>query len=95
MFSMITDPELATQIARQQVDERIRDAEARRTARDVRRAAGAQSSMSQPRRTWRIRAIRRAASRKDTSMTRIADNDPRRPTRASATTARTLTSEGT
>jgi hypothetical protein len=59
MYSMIADPKLATQIARQQVDERIRDAEARRAAREVRRAARAQSSTS-PRRTWRIRAIRRA-----------------------------------
>lgn len=48
MYSMITDPKLATQIARQQVDERIRDAEARRTAREVSRAARAQSSMPQP-----------------------------------------------
>ena len=61
MFSMITDHKFATQIARQQVGERIRDAEARRTAREVRRAARAQSSRSQPRRTWRIRAIRRAS----------------------------------
>jgi hypothetical protein len=60
MYSMIADPKVATQIARQQVDERIRDAEARRIAREVRRAARAQSSMSRPRRTWRIRAIRRA-----------------------------------
>ena len=60
MYSMITDHKFATQRARQQVDERIRDAEARRTAREVRRAARAQSSRSQRRRTWRIRAIRRA-----------------------------------
>ena len=46
MYSMITDHKFATQIARQQVDERIRDAEARRTAREVRRAARAQSSRS-------------------------------------------------
>ncbi|MEI8407069.1 MULTISPECIES: hypothetical protein [unclassified Kribbella] len=63
MFSMITDPNLAIQIATQQVDERIRAAEARRTAREVRRAARAQSSISQPRRTWRIRAFRRAFAR--------------------------------
>ncbi|MFC5262076.1 hypothetical protein ACFPJ1_08140 [Kribbella qitaiheensis] len=59
MYSMITDPELAAQIALQQIDERIRDAQARRTAREIRRAARAQSSMSQPRRTSRIWAIRR------------------------------------
>jgi len=63
MYSMIADPKVATLIARQQVDERIRDAEARRTAREVRRAARAQSSLSRPRRTWRIRAIRRAFAR--------------------------------
>jgi hypothetical protein len=57
MYSMITDSGLATQIARQQVDERVRDAAARRTAREVRRAARARSSMSQSRRTWRIWAI--------------------------------------
>jgi hypothetical protein len=60
MYSMIHDPKVATQIARQQVDERIRDAEARRTAREVRCAARAQSSMARPRRTWRIGAIRHA-----------------------------------
>lgn len=59
MYSMIADPKLATQIARRQVEERIRDAEARRTAREVRRAARAQSSMSRPRRTWRISTLRR------------------------------------
>ena len=63
MNSMITDPELATRIAKQQIDERVRDAAARRTAREARRAARAQSSISQPRRTWRIRAIRRAFAR--------------------------------
>jgi hypothetical protein len=68
MFSMITDPNLAIQIARQQVDERTRAAEARRTAREVRRAARAH---------------------------RTANSDPRRPTRASATTTRTPASEGT
>jgi hypothetical protein len=60
MYSMIADPKVATQIARQQVDERVRDAQSRRTAREVRRAARAQSSLSQARRTWRIRAVRRA-----------------------------------
>jgi hypothetical protein len=60
MYSMIADPNVATQIARQQIDERVRDAEARRTAYEIRRAARAQSSMSRPRRTWRIRAIRPA-----------------------------------
>jgi len=59
MFSMMADPRVATRIARQRVDEGVRDAEARRAAREVRRAARAQSSTS-PRRTWRIRAIRRA-----------------------------------
>jgi hypothetical protein len=39
MYSMSADTNLATQIAKQRVDERIRDAEARRTAREVRRAA--------------------------------------------------------
>jgi hypothetical protein len=68
MYSMIADPKLATQIARQEVDERIRDAEARRPAREVRRAARAH---------------------------RTANRDPRRPIRASATTTRTPTSEGT
>jgi hypothetical protein len=60
MYSTIADPKLATQLARQQLDERIRDAEARRTAREIRRAARAQPSRSRPRRTWRIRAIHRA-----------------------------------
>ncbi len=58
MYSMIADPKIATQIAKQQIDERVRDAAARRTAREIRRADRAQSSMSQPRRTWRIRTIR-------------------------------------
>ena len=62
MNSMIAG-DLATRIAKQQIDERVRDAEARRTARGVRRAARAQSSVSQPRRTWRITAIRRAFAR--------------------------------
>jgi hypothetical protein len=62
---MIANPKLATQLARQQVDERIRDAEARRTAREVQRAARAQSSTS-PRRTWRIRPIRRAVTSEGT-----------------------------
>ena len=43
MYSMIADPKVATQIARQQVDERVRDAQASRTAREVRGAARAQS----------------------------------------------------
>jgi hypothetical protein len=60
---MIDDPKLAHQIARQQIDERVRDAVARRTAREVRRAARALSSRSQPRSTWRIRAIGRAFAR--------------------------------
>jgi hypothetical protein len=51
---MIDDPKLANQIARQQIEERVRDAEARRTARKIRRAARAESSTLQPRRTWRI-----------------------------------------
>jgi hypothetical protein len=59
MFSMFGDPELAAQIARQQVDEWVRDADSRRTAREIRRAARAQSS-SRPRRSWRIRPIRRS-----------------------------------
>jgi hypothetical protein len=63
MYSMIADPELATQIARRLVDERIRDADARRTVREVRRAARAQSSTSRPRLTWRISTIRRALAR--------------------------------
>jgi hypothetical protein len=63
MNSMIADPELATWIAKQQIDERVCDAAARRTAREIRRAARAQSSMSQPRRIWRIRAVRRAFAR--------------------------------
>ena len=60
MYSMIADPKLATQIARQQIDGRLRDAETRRTAHQVRHAARAQSSMSRPRRTWRIWTMRRA-----------------------------------
>jgi hypothetical protein len=68
MYSMSADPNLAIRIANQQVDEWVRDAEARRTAREVRRAARAH---------------------------RTANRDPRRPIRASATTPRTRTSEGT
>jgi hypothetical protein len=60
MCSMIADPKVATQIARQHIDERVRDAQARHTARETRRTAHAQSSMSRPRRTWRIRAVRHA-----------------------------------
>ena len=60
MYSIFDDPKVATQIASQQVDERIRDAEARRAAREVRRASRAQSSIARPRRTWRIGAIRHA-----------------------------------
>ena len=60
MFSMFGDPEFAAQIARQQVDEWVRDADSRRTAREIRRAARAQSSSSRPRRSWRIRPIRRS-----------------------------------
>jgi hypothetical protein len=41
MYSMFADPNLATQIAKQRVDEWVRDAQARRTAREVRRAARA------------------------------------------------------
>jgi DNA gyrase/topoisomerase IV subunit B len=63
MHWMIDDPNLANQIARQLIDERVRDAEARRTARKIRRAARAQSSMERPRRTWRIRVIRRVLAR--------------------------------
>ncbi len=60
MYSMIADPRVATQIARQQIDERGRDAESRRTAEEVRRAVRAQSFTSRPRRTWLIPIIRRA-----------------------------------
>jgi len=68
MFSMMADASVATRIARERVDEWVRDAEARRTAREVRRAARAH---------------------------RTANSDRRRPTRASAATTRTLTSDGT
>lgn len=68
MFSMMADASVATRIARERVDEWVRDAEARRTAREVRRAARAH---------------------------RTANSDPRRPSRASAATTRTLTSDGT
>lgn len=60
MDGMIVDPKVATRIARQHIDERVLDAQARHTAREVRRAARAQSPVSRPRRTWRIGAVRRA-----------------------------------
>ena len=41
MYSQFADPDLATRIAKQHIDEWVRDAESRRTARDVRRAARA------------------------------------------------------
>lgn len=57
MYSMFADPNLATQIAKQQVDEWVRDAEARRTAREVRRAARAhRTANSDPRRAARASA---------------------------------------
>ena len=57
MYSMSADPNLATQIAKQQVDEWIRDAEARRTAREVRRAARAHlTAKSDPHRAARTSA---------------------------------------
>jgi hypothetical protein len=57
MYSMFADPDLATRIANQRVDEWVRDAEARRTAREVRRAARAhRTATSDPRRAARASA---------------------------------------
>jgi hypothetical protein len=55
----ITDP----QIARLQIDDRIRAAEARRTARAIRREARTQPATDpagRGRRVWRVRAGQRA-----------------------------------
>lgn len=46
MFSIMGDPRVAARIVRHQIDKRIRDAEARRTARAIRRS---------PRGTFRFR----------------------------------------
>lgn len=62
MYS-ITDPQTAVRMARQQIDERVREAEARRTAHAVRRDARTQPATDPPGRTWRVwrvRAWRRA-----------------------------------
>jgi hypothetical protein len=57
MFSMMADPRVATRIARQRVDKWVRDAEARRTAREVRRAARAhRTANSDPHRPTRASA---------------------------------------
>jgi len=57
MYSMSADPNLAIRIANQQVDEWVRDAEARRTARKIRRAARAhRTANSDPHRAARTSA---------------------------------------
>jgi hypothetical protein len=57
MYSIFADPDLATQIAKQQIDEWVRDADVRRTVREVRRAARAhRAADSNPRRAARASA---------------------------------------
>jgi hypothetical protein len=61
-YSMMADPKIGTLIARQQIDERVRDAHARHTACAARRTSHDQQSTPRPRRTWRIRAIGRTVT---------------------------------
>ena len=57
MYSIFADPDLATQIAKQQIDEWVRHADARRTVREVRRAARAhRAANSKPRRAAQVSA---------------------------------------
>ena len=58
MHGMI-DPTVGTRLAKLYVDERIRDAEARRIARAVRRETRAMNTTPAPRRWWtRTRGVR-------------------------------------
>lgn len=63
MYPFNWDPTTATTLARQRIDEQIRDARNRRIARDARQArtAPAPRSAAQPRRrTWSFVLLRRA-----------------------------------
>jgi hypothetical protein len=54
-MNSIGHPTMALRIANQKIDEQVRDAEARRTARAVRREARASSAAHRSWRRWRIR----------------------------------------
>jgi hypothetical protein len=62
MYSMIAGPQVASTIARQRIEERIREPEARRTARAMRRAARTERRTWRPRKTWSVPAFRRAVT---------------------------------
>lgn len=63
MYPFTWDPATATTLARQRVDEQIRDAKSRRVAREVRQARKAWAPPSEPqprRRAWSLVILRRA-----------------------------------
>jgi hypothetical protein len=59
MFTITADPQIAAQIACKQIDEQVRDAEARRTASAIRRDARTESATDSRARLRRVAARQR------------------------------------